>query len=81
VNNRKIIKDFRNSFVNLHALVVLIVTFLELIGLAVILKEEIIRFSWDNSYLWQSVIIPISLNVLVHIAARILEEKMAEADK
>lgn len=80
MNNRKIIKDFRNSFVNLHALVVLIVTFLELIGLAVILKEEIIRFSWDNSYLWQSVIIPISLNVLVHIAARILVFKSSLND-
>lgn len=70
MNSIRILKDFRNRFVNVHAWTVIIISIIELVGYAVLLKEGILLPDLHEPYVWYGVIIPIAANIIIHSIAR-----------
>ncbi len=70
MNNRTLHDTFRHQLTNVHALTVLTVSLFEIIGYIVLVHCGIERLAWDNAYVWYGVVLPIAVNILVHLVAR-----------
>lgn len=68
----KLLKEFRERFVRVHAFTIVIVSILELVGYVVLLQERAILPSWKEAYLWYGVLFPIVANIMIHATARIM---------
>lgn len=72
MDNKALHDEFRQQFTNLHALTVLIVSLLEIVGYIVLIISKNEHFSLANPYLWYGVVIPIAINITTHFIARII---------
>ena len=72
MNNNFLQDNFRRQLTNAHALTVLTVSLFEIIGYIIFVNLGIEQLSLQNTYLRIKVILPILINVINHIIARIL---------
>lgn len=70
MDNKTLHDGFRRQFTHLHALTVLIISLLEIIGYIVLVVSQIEQFSFANAHLWYGVVIPIVINTITHFVAR-----------
>ena len=72
MDNKALHDQFRQQFTNLHALSVLIISLLEIVGYVVLAVSKIEYFSFSSPYLWYGVVVPIAVNVTTHFIARVI---------
>ncbi len=72
MENKVLIDTYRNKLTNLHGLTVSVVSLLEIIGYIIFVRIGVQSLSFTNEYLWLAVIMPIFINGIVHLAARII---------
>ncbi|MBQ7036028.1 MAG: GGDEF domain-containing protein [Clostridia bacterium] len=70
MENNILIDKYRERLLKLHAATVAIVSIGEIFAYYVFIFFGLERFAPDCGYLWSGVLIPICINVAVHIAAR-----------
>ena len=70
MNNQALHDKFRHQLTNAHALTVLTVSLLEIVGYAILIYSGIEFFALNNAYLWYGVVFPIVTNVITHLTAR-----------
>ena len=63
---------FRKQLTNVHAMTVFTVSLFEIVGYIVLIITGVEEFSVQNRYLWVGVVLPIVVNVVTHLAARII---------
>lgn len=72
MDNNALYDNFRKQLTNVHAFTVLVVSVLEIIGYAVLVHTGNEFFGIHSKYLHFRVILPILLNILTHVIARLL---------
>lgn len=72
MEHNKIREKFRKQLTTVHALTVLTVLIFEIIGYTVLIRTGNDRLSWNSHFLWWELLIPSGINMLTHIAARLL---------
>lgn len=72
MDNNTLRDNFREQLANVHALTVLTVSFVEIIGYMVLVHYGVQQFSTDNRYLRYCVVLPILVNMVTHLAARLI---------
>ena len=72
MDNNALHDHYRKQLTNVHALTVLTISLFEIIGYIVLIYSQIEVFSFQNRYLWVGVVLPIAVNMLTHIIARII---------
>jgi GGDEF domain-containing protein len=70
MDNQALRDGFRHQLTNVHALTVLTVSLLEIIGYMILVASGIEFFSLRNHYLWYGVVFPIIVNAITHFIAR-----------
>lgn len=70
MDNRTIMKDVRRRFVNAHAITIVTVSIVEIIGYIVFILRGTQTFSFTNKYMWLCVVLPIVVNFTAHFCAR-----------
>lgn len=70
MNNEELISQYREQLLKVHAATVAIVSCVEIAAYFVFVYLGIHKFSFNCSYLWMGVIVPICINILSHIVAR-----------
>ena len=75
MDNKALHDQFRQQFTNLHALAVLIISLLEIVGYVVLAVSKIEYFTFSSPYLWHSVVTPIVINAATHFIARVIVNK------
>ena len=82
MHNPKIIKQYREQLLTLHAVTVSIVSLVEIIGYIIFVSLGIQKLSFKDAYLWQGVIIPIIINAVAHFLARaVVKSETAKAER
>ena len=71
MDNNTLRDNFRKQLTNVHALTVSTVSLFEIIGYLVLVRSGAEKLSFENRYLWLCVILPICVNVITHMLARI----------
>lgn len=72
MERNKILEEFRSRFVNVHALTVATVSVVEILGYLVFLKIGQVQLSLDDIYLQNNVLLPILINLIAHLWARVV---------
>ncbi len=72
MDNKTLHDRFRSQLTNVHALTVLTVSVLEIIGYIVLVRSGVEQFALSNHYLWYGVVFPIVVNTATHLIARIV---------
>lgn len=75
MNNNTLHDNFRKRLTNLHALTVLIVSLFETIAYAVLVHAKEETLSTRNPYFRYRVVLPILINVITHVIARVIIKK------
>lgn len=75
MDNQTLRDRFRYQLTNLHALTVLTISILEIIGYAILIVAGVEFLSLQNHYLWYGVVLPIVANAITHLVARSLVNK------
>lgn len=70
MDNKILQNKFRHQLTSVHALTVLTVSLIEIIGYVVLVNSGVETFSISNPYLWYGVVLPIAVNAITHIIAR-----------
>lgn len=71
--------NFRQQLTDVHAITILVVSIIEIIGYVFLVWMEIETFAVNSTYLWLCVIAPIFINFLTHAIARyIVNNKKAK---
>lgn len=72
MDNKTLHDNFRRQLTNTHGVTVLTISLLEILAYVVLVRSGTETLSWDNRYLWWCVVVPIVVNMLTHVVARIL---------
>lgn len=72
MDNKTLLDRYRQQFTNLHALTVLIISLLEIVGYIVLILSKMECFSLKSAYLWCDVVLPIVINTITHFVAKII---------
>ena len=75
MDNQTLRDGFRHQLTNVHALTVLTVSVLEIIGYIMLIASGVEFFSLQNHYLWYGVVFPIIVNAITHFIARAIVNK------
>ena len=70
MDNNSLQDRVRHQLTNVHALTVLTVSLIEIIGYIVLIISDVETFSLNNAYLWYGVVFPITVNAITHLVAR-----------
>lgn len=81
MENKRIVKEFRNHLVNVHALTISTISIVEIISYFVFVAAERATLSWSDSYLLFSVLLPILVNVIAHFVARYVVHKTSFSEE
>ena len=71
MDNKVLQDNFRKQLTNTHALTVLTVSLIEIIGYIIFIQLGIEEWSLQNSYFRYKVLLPIFINVVTHLCARV----------
>lgn len=72
MDNQTLHDRFRNQLTNVHALTVLTVSLFEIVAYIILVVSKVEIFSINNRYLWYGVIVPIIINIITHLIARLI---------
>ena len=72
MSDKEILKEFRRQFINVQALMVATVSIIEIIGYLFFVYVGRANFSLNDDYLLYNVVLPILVNIMVHLAARVV---------
>ena len=70
MDNKALHDKFRQQLTNVHALTVLTVSLIEIIGYIVLVCSGRESLALHNAYLWYGVVLPIAVNAVTHVTAR-----------
>jgi len=70
MTNQKLISEYREQLLKVHAITVSIVSFVELLAYFIFVYFGLETLSWSSTYLWLHVMLPICINALAHVVAR-----------
>ena len=74
MDNKTLHDRFRHQLTNVHAITVLTVSVIEIVGYIIMVISGVESFSPKNAYLWYGVVFPIVVNVITHLVARAIGE-------
>ena len=80
MQRQKILEEFRDRFVNVHALTVTTVSIVEILAYFIFVKTGRATLSWYDAYLTNNVALPIVINAIAHLVARIVVYKSSVDD-
>ena len=72
MENKRIVKEFRQQLVNAHALTIATVAVVELIAYFLFVNIQRVNLVWSDDYLIFRVVLPIVANTIVHLVARFI---------
>lgn len=72
MNNEELISQYRTQLLILHGITIAIISFVEIAAYLAFVYAGIHKLSLTCSYLWFSVVAPVIINSVAHIAAKII---------